>query len=124
MRIKTVAVLLIIIVLLSADELGIGNDNSIGIDNHRSYSDVPSTYWAHDAIMAATDRGLFEEVSVLPNGDLVFSPEADMTRAELITALSRYLYSKELPITGQSEPRSYVCYSLALKYGLIYRERI
>jgi len=54
----------------------------------KPYSDVPSDYWAYDAISFVTSQGLFQEA-----GD-TFSPDAPMTRGTLMAALWRLQGSK------------------------------
>lgn len=50
----------------------------------KHFSDVPTDFWARDAIDFVTARGLF-----LGTSDDTFSPEAPMTRAMLMTVLAR-----------------------------------
>ena len=50
----------------------------------RTFTDVPSTYWAYDAIQYVTDEGLFSGTS-----GTTFSPGGTMTRAMLWVVLAR-----------------------------------
>ena len=60
----------------------------------RTFSDVPATYWAHDAIQYVVDEGLFQGTSAT-----TFEPGISMTRAMLIQVLYRYAGSPQLPDT-------------------------
>lgn len=60
----------------------------------QTFTDVPSTYWAHDAIQYVTDEGLFQGTSAT-----TFEPGTTMTRAMLIQVLFRYAGSPQLPDT-------------------------
>lgn len=53
---------------------------------NKVYTDVPQQHWAYGYIYAATKNGLFEGYV-----DNTFKPDAYITRAELSTALARYL---------------------------------
>ena len=49
-----------------------------------TYTDVPETHWAYEAIEAVTEAGLFNGTSAT-----TFSPEMDTTRGQLMTVLAR-----------------------------------
>ena len=61
----------------------------------RTFTDVPSTYWAYDAIQYVVDEGLFQGTSAT-----TFEPGISMTRAMLIQVLYRYAGSPQLPGNG------------------------
>ena len=61
----------------------------------RTFTDVPATYWAHDAIQYVVDEGLFQGTSAT-----IFEPGISMTRAMLIQVLYRYAGSPQLPGNG------------------------
>lgn len=50
----------------------------------RTFTDVPATHWAHDAIEYVVDEGLFAGTS-----ETTFNPEGTMTRAMLWVVLAR-----------------------------------
>lgn len=50
----------------------------------KTFDDVPNSYWAAKDIAFVTSRGLF-----LGTSEKTFSPEAPMTRAQLVTVLHR-----------------------------------
>ena len=49
-----------------------------------TYTDVPETHWAYEAIQAVSKAGLFNGTSAT-----TFSPELDITRGQLMTVLAR-----------------------------------
>ena len=49
-----------------------------------TYTDVPETHWAYEAIEAVSEAGLFNGTSAT-----TFSPEAHTTRGQLMTVLAR-----------------------------------
>ena len=49
-----------------------------------TYTDVPETHWAYEAIEAVSKAGLFNGTSAT-----TFSPELDITRGQLMTVLAR-----------------------------------
>jgi len=63
----------------------------------KSFSDVPRSHWAYDAIMSMARKGLVNGRTA-PNeyGVAEFRPKNHMTRAEFITVIVRYLYSDEI----------------------------
>ena len=60
----------------------------------QTFTDVPATHWAHDAVDYVVNLGLFNGTSAT-----TFSPNTPMTRAMLIQALFRYAGSPQLPDT-------------------------
>ena len=113
-RIKRIVAFLIVLgmqiptICLAAD-----NQNSI------VYTDVPSTHWAFEAIDDMTSRGLFNGTASEGDGTATFSPDAEMTRAQFIAVLTRFLYAQAL---SEMEPGTtwYTNnYLLALEYGLL-----
>ncbi len=62
-----------------------------GKPGDKVYADIPKTHWAYGYIYAATKTGLFEGYI-----DNTFKPDAYITRAELSTALARYLQLKDV----------------------------
>ena len=63
----------------------------------QTFTDVPATHWAHDAVDYVVNLGLFNGTSAT-----TFSPNTPMTRAMLIQALFRYAGSPQLPDTWVS----------------------
>ncbi|KNY29563.1 S-layer homology domain-containing protein [Pseudobacteroides cellulosolvens] len=62
-----------------------------GKPGDKVYADIPQQHWAYGYIYAATKSGLFEGYI-----DNTFKPDAYITRAELSTALARYLKLKNI----------------------------
>lgn len=92
----------------------------------KSFSDVPSSFWAYDAIMDMVDRGMFAGTSTPVNGVGTFSPNSVMTRAQFIVVLTRYLYGEQL-MSMQSAPNDtwYANnYRVALEKGLLLPEEL
>lgn len=86
------------------------------------YSDVPESHWAYSAIMEMTRRGLFYGTSVAADGSAVFSPNAEMTRAQFVAVLTRYLYGNELSEMPSAETWYANNYVAALRHGLLTSE--
>ncbi len=63
-------------------------DTSAG--SEQLYSDVPSTHWAAGYINAVSKKGIFT------GSNNKFNPSASLTRAELATAIHRYLGLKDV----------------------------
>lgn len=61
-----------------------------------SFSDVPKGYWAYNQIMDIASRGLIVGTTPLQNGVGTFNPNGQMRKCELITIISRLLYSNEM----------------------------
>lgn len=57
------------------------------MDNSKQFSDVPEDHWASGAVDFASSRELLNGTSAT---EAAFSPEADMTRAMLMTVLARF----------------------------------
>ena len=64
----------------------------------QTFTDVPSTHWARDAVDYMVDLGLFSGT-----GANTFSPDATMTRAMLTQVLYRYAGSPPVSGTVESE---------------------
>lgn len=64
----------------------------------QTFTDVPSTHWAHDAVDYVVDLGLFNGT-----GANTFSPDTTMTRAMLTQVLYRYAGSPPVSGTVRSE---------------------
>lgn len=84
-----------------------------------TYSDVSPEHWAYAAIMDMTSRGMFNGTSASDDGTATFSPNDDMTRAQFIAVLTRYLYSEQLKEMQPGETWFSNNYLLALKHGLL-----
>ncbi|WNX83349.1 S-layer homology domain-containing protein [Agathobaculum sp. NTUH-O15-33] len=54
------------------------------VDNAKQFDDVPAEKWYADAVSFVTSRGLFSGM-----GDRTFAPDAQMSRAMLMTVLAR-----------------------------------
>lgn len=66
----------------------------------KSFKDVPSTHWAHDAIMKMVGMNMFSGTTTPDaNGVGTFDPNSTMTRAQFITVVTRYLYADEVSST-------------------------
>lgn len=59
-----------------------------------AFKDVPSDYWAKDAIQTAVDKGY-----VIGKSEGIFDPEASVTRAEFIKMV---VTAEKLPVTGET----------------------
>ena len=73
-----------------ADETGVAvtleNGDTVKIvDNTKTFSDVPDSYWGANAVAFAASRELFNGTA-----PATFSPEAAMNRAMIVTVLARY----------------------------------
>ena len=55
------------------------------VDNTKTFSDVPDSYWGANAVAFAASRELFNGTA-----PATFSPEAAMNRAMIVTVLARY----------------------------------
>ena len=97
----------------------------------KSFSDVPRSHWAYDAIMSMARKGLVNGRTA-PNeyGVAEFRPKNHMTRAEFITVIVRYLYyikadakeKADLSPYNDSEnisPWAEDAFSVAVKTGII-----
>lgn len=87
----------------------------------KGFKDVPSSFWAHEAIMDMVERGMFSGTSTPINGIGTFSPNNTMTRAQLVVVLTRYLYPGELNAmkAAPGEPWYSNSYKVALNHGLL-----
>ena len=88
----------------------------------KSFSDVPTSHWAHDAIMDMVGRGMFDGTTTPDkNGVGTFAPNSPMTRAAFIAVITRYLYNDELQAmpTKQGDPWYANNYTIAVKKGLL-----
>lgn len=91
----------------------------------KSFSDVPPTFWAHDAIMDMVSRGMFAGTKAPDaNGVGEFNPNGTMTRAQFIVVLTRYLYKDELAAMPVGDTWFANNYELALNHGLVYTNEI
>lgn len=94
---------------------------SANAQNDIKYSDVKDNHWAYNAIVEMSSRDIFKGTGVDSQGNARFSPEEVMTRAQFVTALTRYLYPHELdkleqvPGTEWFRPN----YVLACEKGLL-----
>lgn len=89
-----------------------------------TYSDVPASHWAYEAIADMTSRGMFNGTSISESGVATFSPGAEMTRAQFVAVLTRYLYGTSL---AEMEPGAQWYtnnYILALRFGLLTAEEL
>ena len=68
----------------SRPSVNTGADKSEPEVSKPTYTDVPATHWAYEAIEAVTKAGLFNGTSAT-----TFSPEMDTTRGQLMTVLAR-----------------------------------
>ena len=88
----------------------------------KSFSDVPSDFWAHDAIMDMVSRGMFAGTKAPDaNGVGEFNPNGTMTRAQFITVITRYLYADKLAGMAKAEGDPWYAnnYIVAVQEGLI-----
>lgn len=92
----------------------------------KSFSDVPTSFWAHDAIMDMVDRGMFAGTSTPVNGVGTFSPNGVMTRAQFIVVVTRYLYGEQLESMQSSPNDTWYAnnYRVALEKGLLLPEEL
>ena len=68
------------------------SDPSVDVEK-TTYTDVPETHWAYEAIEAVSEAGLFNGTSAT-----TFSPEMDTTRGQLMTVLARLAGEKAATI--------------------------
>ena len=88
----------------------------------KSFSDVPTSFWAHDAIMDMVSRGMFAGTKDPDaNGVGKFNPKGTMTRAQFITVITRYLYKDELATMPIQQGQVWYMnnYLIAVEKGLI-----
>jgi hypothetical protein len=70
----------------SGVRIALTSDSTVKIiDNSKSFNDVSGTNWASDAVAFVSSHELFNGTSAT-----TFSPDADTTRAQLMTVLARY----------------------------------
>lgn len=90
----------------------------------KSFKDVPSNHWAHDAIMKMVGMGMFAGTTAPDaNGVGTFAPTAPMTRAQFVTVVTRYLYADELKAMEAEDGKPDVWfeynYQVAVEHGII-----
>ena len=86
----------------------------------KSFSDVSSGRWSHDAIMEMVDLGMFAGTTTPDaNGVGSFNPTGTMTKIQYIVVMTRYLYGDELSALPAGAMWYSNNYDLAVKYGLI-----
>ena len=86
----------------------------------KSFSDVATGRWSHNAIMEMVKLGMFngtKDPDMYGIGE--FSPEGTMSKAQFITVMTRYLYADELSAMGSGKTWFSNAYELAVKKGLI-----
>ena len=107
---KAVSLLLSLVVVVSLMTTAFAAD--------LTFEDVPSSDWAYDTIMRATELGLFKGTSPIDaNGVGTFSPDKTMSRAEFITVCLR---AANIVTTEKSGGHWYDDeWEAAVKYGLI-----
>lgn len=88
----------------------------------KSFKDVDSTRWSHDAIMEMVDLGMFSGTTTPDaNGVGTFNPTGTMTRAQYIVVVTRYLYGEELNNMVAGETWYSNNYDIAVENGIIKR---
>ncbi|MGN1001422.1 MAG: S-layer homology domain-containing protein [Oscillospiraceae bacterium] len=95
---------------------------AFAVNQVKSFSDVPSDHWAHDAIMDMVSRGMFQGTTDPDaNGVGTFDPDATMTRAQFIAVITRYLYADELAAMETIPDATWYLnsYQVAVDKGLI-----
>ena len=86
----------------------------------KAFSDVPTSHWAHDAIMDMVSKGLFSGTTTPVNGIGTFEPDATMTRAQFITVVTRYLFANDLKGAASVDGVWYGAnYNVAVDNGLV-----
>ena len=91
----------------------------------KSFSDVAEDHWAYKAIMRSVELGLIAGTKAPDaNGVGEFNPNANMTRAQFIVVLTRYLYKDELAAMPAGDTWFANNYELALNHGLVYTNEI
>ena len=93
----------------------------------KSFSDVPSNYWAYSYIMEMVDEGLFNGTTTPDkNGVGTFNPEGTMTRGAFITVISRYFWPEEvnnMPTqSGAKWWQNY--YTVAVNHGILNKSEL
>ncbi len=76
------------------------------------FSDVPENYWAYSTIVKMTEMGLLKGV-----GNGLFAPEKEITRAEFLTVIIRYLYPDDEVLQTDTWYSGY--YKLAVEKQII-----
>ena len=86
----------------------------------KSFKDVPSTHWAHDAIMEMVDMGLLAGTTAPDaNGVGTFSPDSSMNRSHFVVVIARYLYGEELTAMPNGEKWYSSAYTLLLNKKIL-----
>lgn len=101
--------------------LSLFSQHTVAAKDPGMYADVPTSHWAYSSIAEMTKQGIFQGTGT-SNGQLLFSPEKAMTRAEFITAVTRLLYSDELASMPSGDTWYSNNYSLAIQRGLLVTE--
>lgn len=78
----------------------------------KTFTDVPDTHWASEAVRFVTDLGLFQGTS-----DTTFSPEMPMTRAMLVSILYRQAGSPEAGASGFADVPANAWYADAVAWA-------
>lgn len=93
---------------------------AVGTPALKSFSDVGTSRWSHDAIMEMVDLDLFAGTTT-PNASGVaqFDPTGTMTQAQFITVVTKHLFSDALNQMATGTYWYSNFYALAEKNGLI-----
>lgn len=91
-----------------------------------SFSDVPTSHWAYDAIMKMVNKGLFSGTTTPVNGVGTFAPDKTMSRAEFVVVVVRALYKSELDAMPATEGDSWYtnAYEVAKEHGILLENEL
>lgn len=108
-------------------DVQIGSDNA-NAQTVKSFSDVPSSHWAHAAIMDMVSRGMFSGTTAPVNGVGTFAPDKTMSRAEFVVVVVRALYKSELDampkVEGDDTGWWSNAYTLAVEHGILLENEL
>lgn len=91
----------------------------------KGFRDVAESRWSHSAIMEMVGLGMFKGTeSPDANGMGMFSPEGTMSRAQLITVVTRHLYADTLAGMAAGQYWYSNNYTVALNNGIITESEV
>ena len=88
----------------------------------KSFKDVHSSFWAYDAIMSMTEKGLFAGTTEPIDGIGTFNPNGVMTRAQFITVITRALFANSLANMTTEGPWYAPNWNIAVETGILKEE--
>lgn len=88
----------------------------------KSFKDVHSSFWAYDAIMSMTEKGLFAGTTEPIDGIGTFNPNGVMTKAQFITVITRALFANSLANMTTEGPWYAPNWNIAVETGILKEE--